>query len=119
MLYRAVIEVKVPSLNEYIEACRRNKYAAANMKKYTEAEIAPYLMRLPTFGKPVFIHFLWIERDHRRDCDNVAAGKKFILDAMVKAGKLKDDGRKYVLGFTDDFECGNRTMCIMDVEVDE
>ena len=115
-MYRAVIEVKVPSLNEYIEACRRNKYAAANMKKYTEAEIITYLRRLPTFDKPVYIHFRWIEKNKRRDCDNIAAGKKFILDAMVKAGILKDDGRKYVKGFTDEFECGPKNMCIMDVE---
>lgn len=115
-IYRAVIETKIPSLNEYIGACRENKYAAANMKKVTEAEIAVFLRRLPTFEHPVYIHFRWIERNRRRDADNIAAGKKFILDAMVKAGKLKDDGRRYVLGFTDEFECGNQQMVIMDVE---
>jgi hypothetical protein len=115
-IYRAVIEMKLPSLNEYIGACRANKYEAANLKRVTEAGIIPFLRRLPRFERPVIIHFRWIERDHRRDSDNIAAGKKFILDAMVKAGILKDDGRRYVKGFTDEFECGNKPMVIMDIE---
>ena len=114
--YRAVIEMKLPGLNDYVGACRTNKYGAANLKKATEAEIMMYLRRLPRFERPVIIHFRWIERDRRRDCDNIAAGKKFILDAMGKAGVLKDDGRRYVKGFTDDFECGNKPMVIMDIE---
>lgn len=115
--YRAVIELKLPGLNEYITACRSNKYQAANLKKRTEAEIMPYLRRLPRFERPVIIHFRWIEKDRRRDCDNICGGgRKFVLDAMVKAGVLKDDGRRYVKAFTDDFECGNRPMVIMDIE---
>lgn len=115
-IYRAVIEMKMPGLNEYTNACRSNRFEAANLKKATEAEIMMYLKRLPTFERPVYIHFRWIERDRRRDCDNIAFAKKFILDAMVKRGILKDDGRRYVRGFTDDFECGNKPMVIMDIE---
>lgn len=35
--------------------------------------------------------------------DNIAFAKKFILDALVKKGVLKDDGWKWVKGFTDEF----------------
>lgn len=34
---------------------------------------------------------------------------------MVKAGKLKDDNRKYVQGFTDDFSYGEKAKVIMDI----
>ena len=42
--------------------------------------------------------------------------KKFILDSMVKAGKLKDDNRNYVAGFKDTFEYGKETKVILEIE---
>ena len=51
-----------------------------------------------------WVHFLWLERDRRRDKDNIAAGKKFVLDGIVKAGILPGDGWKNVVGFKDDFD---------------
>ena len=97
------IPLKLPSLNEYVNACRKNKYGGASMKKRIESDIIPYIAKLPRLNYPVTIDFLWIEDSRRRDYDNVAFSKKFILDAMVKAGKLKDDNRKCVKGFTDTF----------------
>lgn len=51
--------------------------------------------------KPVVINFEWHEKTKRRDADNIASAKKFILDALVKTKVLKDDSRKYVIGFYD------------------
>jgi len=49
--------------------------------------------------------FEWKERDRRRDPDNIAAaGRKLILDGLVLAGVLPDDGWNHVLGWTDRFE---------------
>lgn len=57
--------------------------------------------------KPVTIDFLWTEKNNRRDYDNLSSlGRKFILDALVASGKLPDDNRKYVRGFSDAFELG-------------
>ena len=52
---------------------------------------------------PIIVHFAWIEGNKRRDLDNVAFAKKFILDGLVKAGVLKNDNCKHVTGFTDTF----------------
>lgn len=49
----------------------------------------------------VVVHFEWHERTKKRDADNIASAKKFILDALVKNGVLVDDSRKYVKGFYD------------------
>lgn len=98
------IEAKLPSLNDYIKACRANRYEGAEMKKDTERIISWFIARLPRFEKPVEIHFHWIEGNKRRDYDNVSFARKFILDALVKAGKLKDDNRRCVVGFRDSFE---------------
>ena len=94
MIY--VIDMKLPSLNEYINECRANKYGAAKFKAKLEEEISAYLIKMPKYNNPIKIHFTWVEGNKRRDYDNICFAKKFILDAMVKAGKLKDDNRKCV-----------------------
>ena len=101
------IPYKFPSLNEYTAACRGNAYGGASMKKKVQKEISPYIMQLPKFENPVFIHFHWVEGNNRRDYDNISWNHKFILDSMVECGKLKDDNRKCVLGSTDTFSVEN------------
>ena len=113
------IPLKLPSLNEYINVCRTNKYKAAQFKRDTEAEIALFIGRLPKFDNPIKIHFKWIEGSKRRDLDNVSFGKKFILDALVKTGKLKDDNRRFVTGFSESFEYGTETKVILFIEEEE
>ncbi len=110
------IPMKLPSLNDYIKQCRGNKYAGANMKAKIEKDISYYINTLPKFEKSVKIHFHWIEGNKKRDLDNICFAKKFILDAMVKCGKLKDDNRRFVTGFTDSFEYGDETKVILDIE---
>lgn len=95
---------KLPSLNEYVEACRRNAHCGARLKCNVEAGIIPQLCKLKKIEKPVYITFIWHEVDKRRDKDNVSAGKKFILDALQKSGKLINDNNKYIIGFADKFD---------------
>ena len=113
------IDMKLPSLNDYTAMCRGNKYQAAKYKRDLETEIGLFLGKLPRFEKPIQIHFHWIEGNKRRDYDNVAFAKKFILDALVKKGKLKDDNRRFVTGFTDSFEYGKETKVILLIKEDE
>jgi Holliday junction resolvase RusA-like endonuclease len=61
-------------------------------------------MTAKTLYKPtgaVVVRFEYHERTKKRDADNIASAKKFILDALVKNGILADDSRKYVKGFCD------------------
>lgn len=111
-----VINMKLPSLNEYINVCRKNKYIANRYKQNLEDEISWFLLNMPKYKKPIKIHFIWIEGNKRRDLDNICFAKKFILDAMVKRGKLKDDNRHYVTAFTDTFEYGKETKVILEIE---
>ena len=111
-----VIQMKLPSLNEYIRAERTNRYMGANMKRSTQDGIAWFIRKLPKFEKPVFIHFHWVEKTSKRDLDNIAFAKKFILDALVENGKLKDDSQKYVKGFTDTFEKGKEYQAVVVIE---
>lgn len=115
-MYQVEIPMKLPSLNEYVDLCRTNKYKAAKFKQNIEADIGLFIGRLPQFEKPVTIHFHWVEGNKRRDYDNIAFAKKFILDALVKRGKLKDDNRRCVTGFTDSFEYGEETKVILHIQ---
>ena len=110
------IPLRLPGLNEYINECRTNKFGAAAMKRETEDSIGWFIKRLPAFERPVIVHFTWIEKDRKRDLDNIAFAKKFIFDALVKFGKLKGDGQKYVIGFTDHLEHGSATMVKIEIE---
>ena len=102
-----IINQKLPSLNEYVAACRSNAYMGAKFKKEVE-EVIAWSIRSALTNKtlhkttnPVIIKFEWHEKTKRRDADNIASAKKFILDALVNKGVLVDDSRKYVKGFND------------------
>lgn len=112
------IPYKFPSLNDYIRACRTRAIVGANMKKKVQKDIAPYIQQIPYYDKPIRIHFLWVEENKRRDYDNVAFAKKFILDALQENGKLENDNRKWVKGFSDDFTYGEEAKVIITIEVD-
>lgn len=103
MIYTVIIPHKLPSLNDYIRACRSNAFAGATMKKKTEALITPYLADLPTFDRPVTISCHWTDGNSRRDIDNVAFSIKFILDSLQKTGKLPNDNRAHVKGISHSF----------------
>ena len=105
MIARVVIPGRMPGLNEYVRAERANRYAASKMKReQTErAGVAAVEQRMPAFAGPVDIAFTWVEKDRRRDVDNVAFAKKFILDGLVRAGVIPDDTPRYVAGISDRF----------------
>lgn len=99
------IPIRLPGLNEYTKANRGNKYAGAKMKADYEGLIIHYIRsQKPKAHKRVKLVFRWREKDMKRDLDNVAFAKKFILDAMVHAGVMPGDGWKHVTGFEDHFE---------------
>ena len=94
----------LPTLNEYINIERSNKYAAAKMKKSATNMVAweATAQLKPIAGKCEYM-FIWNEPTTRRDPDNIAFAKKFILDGMVAAGIIKNDGWKNIGGFVDRF----------------
>lgn len=102
-----VIKYKLPSLNDYTAACRSNKYVGAKFKADVE-ELIGWSIRqaltAKTLYKPkaaVMVRFEWHEKTKKRDADNIASAKKFILDALVNMRVLENDSRKFVKGFYD------------------
>jgi len=106
MQHKFTIPGTLPGLNEYISAERSNKYQAAQMKKQAEHVIIQTIkaqLRNVTIHVPIIINYLWVEKNARRDKDNIAFAKKFIQDGLVKAGIIGNDGWEWIDGFTDEF----------------
>ena len=103
---KVIIPFTLPGLNDYIAAERSHRQKAAAMKRqYQDAVII--VIRRQIRGKlrePVRMRYLWVEKDRRRDKDNISSfGRKVIQDALVKAGKLRNDGWQNIQSFSDDF----------------
>lgn len=84
----------MPQLNDYIRAERATRFAAARIKRDAHAKVFAALapqVPLPHFDEPVDVIFTWYRPDRRTDKDNVAFAKKFILDALQKAGVIEND----------------------------
>ncbi len=108
MKYLLTIPGTLNNLNDYIAAERTNRHKGAKMKATNEDIVIIAIrqcMRGVRIDKPVFMEYTWVEPNKRRDKDNISSfGRKVIQDALVTAGVLKDDGWKYVVGFSDRFE---------------
>lgn len=108
MEYLLTIPGTLPNLNDYIAAERTNRHKGAQMKRDNGNIVAVAIrqcLRGVGIEKPVFMEYTWYEPNRRRDMDNISSfGRKVIQDALVDAGVLKDDGWKYIAGFSDRFE---------------
>ncbi len=113
----------LPNLNDYIAAERSNRYKAAAMKAEAEQLVRWFIisqLRGVQFDSPVKMHYTWVEKNRRRDQDNVSSfGRKVIQDALVKAGVLKDDGWDEISGFSDTFAVDKYEPRIVVVITDE
>lgn len=104
------IPFRLPSLNEYIEQCRRNPHAGAKLKKDTDASIKWEIMaaKLQPVESPCIVRMVFTEPNRKRDVDNVESAKKYVLDALAGYGVLQGDSPKWVVGVPSYTEYGDR-----------
>lgn len=108
MEYLLTIPGTLNNLNDYIAVERTNRHKGAKMKADNGNIVAVAIrqcLRGVRIEKPVYMEYSWFEKNKRRDLDNISSfGRKVIQDALVDAAVLKDDGWKYIVGFSDSFE---------------
>lgn len=114
-------------LNEIIDASRKNKFLANNIKKKSQRisiELLTEQADLNDFyiDHPVRLKFTWHMADRRRDPDNISsAGRKILLDAMQEVivngmhVMLPRDSFNYLSGFQDDFSFDGESK--VDIEI--
>ena len=105
-----VIPYELMDLNTYIKNNRANRMKGAKSKRaYTRLCAVSVkaamnkCLEIKEDEMPIDLHFKWYVPSKRKDKDNIAFGKKFILDGMLKAGLLENDGWKQIGNFTDTF----------------
>ena len=100
-----VVEYRFPSLNETVASAKKHWSVYAKEKEAMTQLVCEAAMRQDI--QPVEraeIGFTWYEKDRRRDPDNISgAGKKPILDGLVRAGVLPNDGWSVIEGLSDRF----------------
>jgi hypothetical protein len=99
------IDGRLPGLNEIIGAINIHRYKGATLKKKETARCMWAIIagHVPTFTDPVRIGFRWIEPNMMRDPDNISAGAKYVLDALVQLKRIPNDTRRWVKSITHDF----------------
>lgn len=102
-----VIPNTLPGLNELIAATNHNKYEGNKLKGETEelicACIKAGLGDFEPFDNVVQVHIRFVEKNRCRDYDNIMAGQKFIMDALIKAGVIYNDSQAFVMPNTFEF----------------
>lgn len=124
--YKFIIDGKVPSLNEYINKMNAHRLTANTFKRKVEEDIKFQIYKqvreqgiqadFPLKSVADF-DFVYVEIARNRDKDNIASSKKFIMDALVGVGVLRNDGWKWVGSFKEDFVIGSRNQVIMTIRV--
>lgn len=111
------IPFKLDGLNEYTNECRGNKYGGGKCKKKNEHIILTCIKNanLRQIQDSYSVSFTWYENTSRRDKDNVAFAKKFILDALQIAKITKGDDNRYLLGFEDHFVYGQGQKVVVEI----
>lgn len=112
VMIKLTIPGRLPGLNEYIDACRAKAIIGARFKKewqeiiYREIKNQLKGVKLDT----VRLVFTWYEQSKQRDLDNISSmGRKLVLDALVEAKTIPNDGWKNVVGFEDRFFIDRKT----------
>lgn len=104
---RITIPDRLPGLNEYQAACRSNKFVGAKMKQTAQMQCECAMLRARRdkvhFDK-VDVEITWIEKNKRRDKDNISFGRKFIFDALQSMGILDNDGWGQIGDITERFD---------------
>lgn len=104
MMYKFVIDGTLPSMNQIVAEAKihHSKYADTK-RQYTEMVAwSAKTAKLPKMER-VRLFIDWHYPDKLLDPDNIRAGIKFILDGLVMAGILPNDGWKQIAGFKDEF----------------
>ena len=109
MTEKLIIPGELPGLNEII-AISKEHWAKYAEEKHNRTEEIAYLTRsqIKKKYKKVDLTFTWYCKNRKRDKDNIIAGQKFILDGIVAAGVIENDGWRQVGNILHYFEVDNK-----------
>ena len=88
-----VIPGELPDLNQIISASKDHWGSYSSLKK-ANTQLVAFCTKQATKRryKKIDLDITWYCKDKRKDKDNIMAGTKFILDGLVQAGVIQNDG---------------------------
>lgn len=105
---RIIIPGELPDLNTIIAVSKkgRGKYQPYNEIKREYTTMISWIAKSKIKKKlsKIDLEINWICKDKRKDKDNIQAGTKFILDGLVVAGIIENDGWKQIGDITHKFK---------------
>lgn len=104
-----------------IGAINSNRWAGNQLKQQTTTLCAQYAVAsgMPCIKKPINVRVTWVEKNARRDPDNVRCGMKYILDGLVVSGKIPNDTRAWIKSLSDSFPEPDKQNPRVEVEISE
>lgn len=105
---KIIIPGELPDLNTIIAESKkgRGRYQPYNDIKRAYTEKVAWIAKVNIKNKleKIDLEINWICKDKRKDKDNIIAGTKFILDGLVVAGVIENDGWKQIGDITHKFD---------------
>ena len=101
-----VIPRELPDLNQIISASKDHWGSYSSLKK-ANTQIVAYCTKQATKRKykKIDLDITWYCKDKRKDKDNImAGGLKMILDGLVVAGVIQNDGWAHIGSINNHFE---------------
>lgn len=91
---KITISGELPGMNEIINANRNNRYAGASQKKKITNLVAweCKAQGIKPIDYKVDVEIHWYCKNKRKDKDNISCGMKFLLDGLMTAGVIPNDG---------------------------
>lgn len=101
MTYKIVIPGELPDLNTIIAESKRGrgKWQPYNEMKQEYTNIVAWIAKsgIKKQLEKIDLEITWICKNRRKDKDNISGGgTKFILDGLVAAGVIENDGWKQI-----------------------
>jgi Holliday junction resolvase RusA-like endonuclease len=119
---KIVIPLPLATLNEYTNDQRTNPHKGAKTKRTATRKCTKFvryaMSKKVKFAFPCRLKFTWFDSNKKKDPDNIAFQKKFILDGMIEAGFMENDGWKHIKGFSDYFEIDKENPRV-EIEIEE
>ena len=95
---------ELPHLNAALAGAKKHWSSYAQIKRQQTNKVA-WIARtqLDPVTAPVDLVFHWTTKHRRVDPDNISHGSKYVIDGLVNAGILPNDGRRTIRSLTHHF----------------
>jgi Holliday junction resolvase RusA-like endonuclease len=117
--HKIIIPGELTDLNTYIRKERGNRFSAAKIKQAETTRCMCWFLGRPKLKGKLEIAFKWYSKNAKKDPDNISFSKKFILDGMVKAKFIDNDGQKTIKRFSGEDFLIDKNNPRVEIEIEE